>query len=215
MTTYLGSRPDAGGAGQAEARRVPRLAGRARAPGHGPHLDGARLLLGALLLPLPRQARPRPQRQHRRHPDAQAAALACPRRSANATWSELLDTPAEQEREAWIDLRDTAVLLLLYGAGLRIGEALGLTKATVEGLLTRRPATRSPSPARATRPAWCRCCPQALDAHRRLSRRLPVAEGGRPRRRLLHRRARRRARSRHRAEAGARHPPPPRPAPTA
>jgi integrase/recombinase XerC len=49
--------------------------------------------------------------------------------------TELLDTPADREREAWIDLRDAAVLLLLYGAGLRIGEALGLAKGTVEDLL--------------------------------------------------------------------------------
>jgi integrase/recombinase XerC len=49
--------------------------------------------------------------------------------------TELLQTPADREREAWIDLRDTAVLLLLYGAGLRIGEALGLAKGTVEELL--------------------------------------------------------------------------------
>jgi integrase/recombinase XerC len=49
--------------------------------------------------------------------------------------TELLDTPADRERAAWIDLRDTAVLLLLYGAGLRIGEALGLAKGTVEELL--------------------------------------------------------------------------------
>ena len=56
--------------------------------------------------------------------------------SRSATWTELLDTPADREREAWIDLRDTAVLLLLYGAGLRIGEALGLAKGTVDGLLT-------------------------------------------------------------------------------
>ena len=49
--------------------------------------------------------------------------------------TELLDTPPEREREAWIDLRDTAVLLLLYGAGLRIGEALGLAKGTVDELL--------------------------------------------------------------------------------
>lgn len=41
----------------------------------------------------------------------------------------------DQERAAWIDLRDQAVLVLLYGAGLRIGEALGLTKVMVEGLL--------------------------------------------------------------------------------
>lgn len=33
---------------------------------------------------------------------------------------------AEGAREAWIGARDWAVLLLLYGAGLRIGEAMGL-----------------------------------------------------------------------------------------
>ncbi|WP_119418550.1 tyrosine recombinase XerC [Desertibaculum subflavum] len=37
----------------------------------------------------------------------------------------LVDQAAEAE-EAWIGLRDAAVLSLLYGAGLRIGEALGL-----------------------------------------------------------------------------------------
>jgi integrase/recombinase XerC len=40
-----------------------------------------------------------------------------------------------QERAPWIDLRDQAILVLLYGAGLRIGEALGLPKATIEDLL--------------------------------------------------------------------------------
>jgi len=34
---------------------------------------------------------------------------------------------AETARESWIGARDWAVLLLLYGAGLRIGEALALT----------------------------------------------------------------------------------------
>ncbi len=34
---------------------------------------------------------------------------------------------AERAREGWIGARDWAVLLLLYGAGLRIGEAVGLT----------------------------------------------------------------------------------------
>src|SRR5207302_573851 len=58
-----------------------------------------------------------------------------PKALSEKDMDELLDTPAEQEREAWIDLRDTAVLLLLYGAGLRIGEALGLAKGTVEELL--------------------------------------------------------------------------------
>ena len=38
---------------------------------------------------------------------------------------------AEDAREPWIGARDWAVLLLLYGAGLRIGEALALTGATL------------------------------------------------------------------------------------
>lgn len=38
---------------------------------------------------------------------------------------------AETAREAWIGARDWAVLLLLYGAGLRIGEAMGLTGAAL------------------------------------------------------------------------------------
>lgn len=39
----------------------------------------------------------------------------------------LADDIAETAREGWIGARDWAVLLLLYGAGLRISEALGLT----------------------------------------------------------------------------------------
>lgn len=38
---------------------------------------------------------------------------------------------AETAREEWIGARDWAVLLLLYGAGLRIGEAMGLTGAVL------------------------------------------------------------------------------------
>lgn len=60
-----------------------------------------------------------------------------PKALSEPDMEELLDTPSEREREAWVELRDTAVLLLLYGAGLRIGEALGLTKGTVDGLLVR------------------------------------------------------------------------------
>lgn len=58
-----------------------------------------------------------------------------PKALSERDMEELLEAPAEQEREAWLDLRDAAVLMLLYGAGLRIGEALGLTKAVVEDLL--------------------------------------------------------------------------------
>lgn len=38
---------------------------------------------------------------------------------------------AEGAREPWVGARDWAVLLLLYGAGLRIGEAMGLTGAAL------------------------------------------------------------------------------------
>ncbi|RVT43245.1 tyrosine recombinase XerC [Sphingobium algorifonticola] len=39
----------------------------------------------------------------------------------------LAQTVADDAREGWIGARDWAVLLLLYGAGLRIGEAMALT----------------------------------------------------------------------------------------
>lgn len=41
----------------------------------------------------------------------------------------LVETGASLREEAWIGARDTAVLALLYGCGLRISEALGLTPA--------------------------------------------------------------------------------------
>jgi integrase/recombinase XerC len=44
--------------------------------------------------------------------------------------ARLLDTVPAGELD-WITKRDTAVLLLLYGAGLRIGEALALDRATI------------------------------------------------------------------------------------
>jgi integrase/recombinase XerC len=44
-----------------------------------------------------------------------------------------LSTTAEMEDVAWIAARDTAVLALCYGAGLRIAEALSLSKADLDG----------------------------------------------------------------------------------
>jgi len=41
---------------------------------------------------------------------------------------DLIDTAALQHDEPWIAARDTAVLTLLYGCGLRISEALGLRR---------------------------------------------------------------------------------------
>lgn len=46
---------------------------------------------------------------------------------------DLIEAPAPGEQPAWILSRDRAVLLLLYGAGLRIGEALGLTAEDLPG----------------------------------------------------------------------------------
>jgi integrase/recombinase XerC len=43
----------------------------------------------------------------------------------------MIDTVELQHREPWIALRDVAVVTLLYGCGLRISEALGLTGADV------------------------------------------------------------------------------------
>ena len=42
---------------------------------------------------------------------------------------QLLDTIGDNARQDWIGARDTAVVTLLYGCGLRISEALGLTGA--------------------------------------------------------------------------------------
>lgn len=42
---------------------------------------------------------------------------------------EVLQTVGDDAREDWIAARDTAVVTLLYGCGLRISEALGLTGA--------------------------------------------------------------------------------------
>jgi len=62
-----------------------------------------------------------------------------PKALSERDMDELLDSTdgstGNSEREAWIDLRDSAVLTLLYGAGLRIGEALALTIGQVESLL--------------------------------------------------------------------------------
>lgn len=54
-----------------------------------------------------------------------------PRPLAVDAASEMISTLGTQAREDWIAARDSAVATLLYGCGLRISEALGLTGADV------------------------------------------------------------------------------------
>lgn len=54
-----------------------------------------------------------------------------PRPISPADAVALASEVAEDSDEPWVAARDWAVLLLLYGAGLRIGEALGLTGAVL------------------------------------------------------------------------------------
>jgi len=50
-----------------------------------------------------------------------------PRPVAPADIAAIVDDAADSASQPWIAARDTAVLLLLYGAGLRIGEVMALT----------------------------------------------------------------------------------------
>jgi integrase/recombinase XerC len=54
-----------------------------------------------------------------------------PRPVAPAEALQLAQDVEDNAREAWVGARDFALLLLLYGAGLRIGEALSLTGAVM------------------------------------------------------------------------------------
>lgn len=54
-----------------------------------------------------------------------------PRAVSPGDVQQLVDVVGDAAAQPWLAARDTAVLLLLYGAGLRIGEALSLTGAAL------------------------------------------------------------------------------------
>lgn len=95
----------------------------------------------------------------------------------------LAELAREQSREDWQGLRDAAVLMLLYGAGLRIAEALALTardwpfgdvlRVTGKGNKVR--AVPVIKPARDAIAAYLAACPYALEGDAPLFR---AARGG-------------------------------------
>ncbi|MEO0938728.1 MAG: tyrosine recombinase XerC [Pseudomonadota bacterium] len=90
----------------------------------------------------------------------------------------MLETVPLQAREGWVGARDVAVLTLLWGCGLRISEALGLTGADVplpEALRIRGKGGKERivpvvDAARAAVEAYVRACPHAQGADQPLFR---------------------------------------------
>lgn len=120
-------------------------------------LSAVRAFLAFAGAPAPRLAGPRVKK-------------GVPRPIAPAEVVALAEEVAEDAAELWIAARDWAVLLLLYGAGLRIGEAMALTGAALPMGATlrvtgKRAKTRIvpllPAVARAVE-AYAAACPYAL-----------------------------------------------------
>ena len=110
----------------------------------------------------------------------------------------LAEEAAEEANEPWLAARDQAVLLLLYGSGLRVAEALGLTGAALPlgealSVTGKRAKTRIVpllAPVKAAIEDYLRLCPYASGKDQPLFR---GARGG-PLRGEIVRRAVRKAR---------------------
>ena len=116
------------------------------------------------------------RRDHRLHQRPPAETAEKPAEGAlHRRGAELIDTAEALAEEPWIAARDTAVLMLLYGCGLRISEALGLTRADAPT----GSVEPSASSAKAGASGSCRCCRRAARG-RSLCRDLPLRAWRRP-----------------------------------
>ena len=170
LAEYQGAAALAAEPAGSRPRRSARLAGRTRRPRPQGDIDGARPQRDPGILPLPRAPRPGGERRRAGAAQSQAAASRCPSALSEAEAMDALDNIGELEGEPWIAKRDTALLTLLYGCGLRLGEALSLTRADVK-------AARGGPPHRHRQGAQAARGAGAGDRGgrpRRLSRRLPL-----------------------------------------
>jgi integrase/recombinase XerC len=95
-----------------------------------------------------------------------------PRPLAEDAARAMIETVEAQAREPWVATRDMAVVTLLYGCGLRISEALGLTGRDaplpevlrIIGKGGKERVVPVIAPARQAVAAYCEACPFDLDA---------------------------------------------------
>ena len=94
-----------------------------------------------------------------------------PRPLAEEAAAAMLETVSLQSTEAWVQARDTAVVTLLYGCGLRISEALSLTGADlpmgpslrIRGKGGKERVVPVIEPARDAVDAYLRICPYPVE----------------------------------------------------